>query len=271
MSNPKPRGEAWKNPEDVSLCMAVVAVGEDGDKATGQEKKKLWDRIWEVYEACKPPGSVIRSGGGCEAHWRKIRPGCTRWREALTKAEAAHASGENATELEVQARLIYRTLFLGEEFKFAHCWSILKDTEKFSKPPSLDEEISSGPSPIDLSGEDTPIEGTPSPSNVHARPPGQKAQRAAKKKCKEDNTSQLLAQMKRIADQGDRDLKHILQLREETRLAQERADDGATMVVDPSKFPASIRAYWERKQAMVIEREDRTNLQCRVTPTTCFI
>ncbi|KAL6227963.1 hypothetical protein ACLB2K_001917 [Fragaria x ananassa] len=78
--------------------MAVVAVGEDGDKATGQEKKKLWDRIWKVYEACKPPTSVIRSGGGCEASWRKIG-GCTRWREALTKAKAAHASGENATDL----------------------------------------------------------------------------------------------------------------------------------------------------------------------------
>ena len=136
-------------------------------------------------------------------------------------------------------------------------WPILKDTEKFSKSSSLDDEISSGPSPIDLSGEDTPIEGTSSPSNVHARPPGQKAQRAAKKKCKQDDTSQLLAQMKRIADQGDRDLEHRLQLREETRLAQERADDAATMAVDPSKYPAPIRAYWERKQAMVIEREEQ--------------
>ena len=63
--------------------------------------------------------------------------------------------------------------------------------------------------------------------------------------------------MKRIADQGDRDLEHRLQLREETRLAQERVDDAATMAVDPSKFPAPIRAYWERKQAMVIEREEQ--------------
>ncbi|KAL6176840.1 hypothetical protein ACLB2K_053472 [Fragaria x ananassa] len=109
MSNPKPRGEAWKNPEDVSSCMVVVAVGENGDKATGQEKKKLWDRIWEVYEACKPPGSVIRSGGGCEARWRKIKPGCTRWREALTKAEAAHTSGENATDLVI---FIYSTCLM---------------------------------------------------------------------------------------------------------------------------------------------------------------
>ena len=99
MANPKVRGEAWKKPEDVALCMAVVAIGEDGDKATNQEKKKLWDRIWEVYETCKPVGSVVRSGGGCEARWRKIRPACTRWREALTVAAAAHASGENATDL----------------------------------------------------------------------------------------------------------------------------------------------------------------------------
>ncbi len=63
--------------------------------------------------------------------------------------------------------------------------------------------------------------------------------------------------MKRIADQGDRDLEHRLQLREETRLAQERADDAATMAVDPSKYPAPIRAYWEKKQAMVIEREEQ--------------
>ncbi|KAL6184306.1 hypothetical protein ACLB2K_045708 [Fragaria x ananassa] len=58
MANPKVRGEAWKKPEDVALCMAVVAIGEDGDKATNQEKKKLWDRIWEVYETCKLSSGV---------------------------------------------------------------------------------------------------------------------------------------------------------------------------------------------------------------------
>ena len=35
--------------EDVALCIAVVTIGEDGDKAIGQEKKKLWECIHEVY------------------------------------------------------------------------------------------------------------------------------------------------------------------------------------------------------------------------------
>lgn len=54
MSNPKPRGVGWKNAEDVALCISVVTIGEDGDKAIGQEKKKLWERIHGVYASCKP-------------------------------------------------------------------------------------------------------------------------------------------------------------------------------------------------------------------------
>ena len=126
---------------------------------------------------------------------------------------------------------MYRTLSKRHEFEYAHCWPILKDTKKFGDPPSMNFDTTSSPSPINLEDDHSP-----SPSNVHARPPGQKAQRAAKKRCKQDDTSQLLAQMKRIADQEDRDVEHRLQVREETRLSQERADDAATMAVDQSKF-----------------------------------
>ena len=69
MATSKPRGVSWKNAEDVALCISVVTIGEDGDKAIGQEKKKLWGRIHGVYVNCKPSGGDIRSGGGCEARW----------------------------------------------------------------------------------------------------------------------------------------------------------------------------------------------------------
>ncbi|KAM5584135.1 hypothetical protein ABKV19_003816 [Rosa sericea] len=91
---------------------------------------------------------------------------------------------------------------------------------------------------------------------MHA-PPGQKAQKAAKKKPRQEETGELLLQMQRIADQGERDLEYRLRLREETRLAEQRADDARTMTVDPSIFTPKKRSYWERKQTRIIEREEQ--------------
>ena len=78
MSTSKPRGASWKDSEDIALCISVITIGEDGDKATGQDKKKLSDRIHEVYLTVKPADGDDRSGGGYDTHWRKIRPACQR-------------------------------------------------------------------------------------------------------------------------------------------------------------------------------------------------
>jgi hypothetical protein len=128
----------------------------------------------------------------------------------------------------------------------------LKDTKKFGDPPSMNFNTTNSPSPINLEDDNSP-----SPSNVHARPPGQKAQRADKKKTNKNDTSQLLIQMQRIADQGERDLEHRQRLREETQLAEQRSDDAVTMAVDPSIYTPRKRGYWERKQARIIEREEQ--------------
>ncbi|PRQ36562.1 putative glutathione transferase [Rosa chinensis] len=233
---PNPRQECWKDAEDIALCIAVVTVGEDGSKGTSQEKKKLWERIHEVYETCKPAGGVVRLGGGCDGRWKKIRPACARWRQALNKAALLRGSGDNATDEILQAKSIYRTLAKGEEFAFEHCWPILKDTKKFSNPPGMNVGSSSFPTSINLEDDGIPASESPSSSNVHARPPGQKAQKAAKKKSRQDETGELLLQMQRIADQGERDLEYRLRLREETKLAEQHADDARTMKVDPSIF-----------------------------------
>ncbi|PRQ21708.1 hypothetical protein RchiOBHm_Chr7g0242211 [Rosa chinensis] len=65
--------------------------------------------------------------------------------------------------------------------------------------------------------------------------------------------------MQRIADQGERDLEYRLRLREETKLAEQHADDARTMKVDPSIFTPKKRSYWERKQAQIIEREEQSS------------
>ncbi|XP_024171611.1 uncharacterized protein LOC112177564 [Rosa chinensis] len=256
---PNPRQECWKDAEDIALCIAVVTVGEDGSKGTSQEKKKLWERIHEVYETCKPAGGVVRLGGGCDGRWKKIRPACARWRQALNKAALLRGSGDNATDEILQAKSIYRTLAKGEEFAFEHCWPILKDTKKFSNPPGMNVGSSSFPTSINLEDDGSPASESPSSSNVHARPPGQKAQKAAKKKSRQDETGELLLQMQRIADQGERDLEYRLRLREETKLAEQHADDARTMKVDPSIFTPKKRSYWERKQAQIIEREEQSS------------
>lgn len=113
--------------------------------------------------------------------------------------------------------------------------------------------------------DDTPPDGSPANKLVDVRSPGQKAQRAAKKKCKQDDTSQLLEQMKRIAYQEDRDLKYRLSLKKEAQLAEQRADDSTTMTVDPS---SPLREYWEKKKAKIIERDEQESSARRRTPST---
>ena len=116
--------------------------------------------------------------------------------------------------------------------------------------------FSCGPSLINLVQEDTQEDCSPSHSSGHARPLGQKAQKAAKKKTAQTSSSELLIQMQRIADQGERDLEHRLRLREEAQLVEQRADDAVTMTVDPSIYTPRKKGYWERKQARITEREE---------------
>ena len=90
---------------------------------------------------------------------------------------------------------MYCTLSKRHDFEYAHCWSILKDTKKFGDPPSKNFDTTSSLSPINLEDDHSP-----SPSNVHARSPGQKAQRVDKKKTNKNDTPQLLIQMQRIVN-----------------------------------------------------------------------
>ena len=59
----KARGGAWFPEEDVALCISYINIGEDGDRATGQDSATLWRRIAEVYATLKPPNGVERLGG----------------------------------------------------------------------------------------------------------------------------------------------------------------------------------------------------------------
>ena len=114
--------------------------------------------------------------------------------------------------------------------------------------------------PIDLD-DDTTVGDKfgPSPSTMHERPPGQKAQKAAKKKSRLDEAALMRAQMQRFADQADRDYAHRLLLREEAKIAEQRTEDAYTMSVDESKFNPLKRAYWEKKQREIIKREEESS------------
>jgi hypothetical protein len=155
-----------------------------------------------------------------------------------------------------------------KDFKFEHCWEILKDTEKFSNPPTMNVGSSRPPPTVDLEDDATPPDETvPRNAVLHARPPGQKAQKAAKKKGKLDEAALMRAQIQRFADQADRDYALRQQLIEDTKAAEERAeqnkeaaarraDDAHTMTINPSQFTPVKRAYWERKQRQILQREE---------------
>ena len=134
------------------------------------------------------------------------------------------------------------------------------------------------PTPIDL--DDNTIAGDrsgPSALTMHARPPGQKAQKEAKKKPKNDNAALLCLQMERFGDQNDREYEQRQLIIEEMKAAerrseqrdderqrraeqraeeiQKRAEDAHTMQVDLRIFTPNKAAYWKRKQQRIIDME----------------
>ena len=132
--------------------------------------------------------------------------------------------------------------------------------EKFSNPLTMNVGSSRPPPTVDLEDDVTPPDETvPRNAVLHARPLGQKAQKAAKKNWKLDEAALMRAQIQRFADQADRDYALRQQLIEDTKAAEERAeqnkeaaarraDDAHTMTINPSQFTPVKRAYWERKQ-----------------------
>lgn len=134
------------------------------------------------------------------------------------------------------------------------------------------------PPPIDLEDDETPpSETAPSSSTRQQRPPGQKAQKATKKKPKNDNAALLHLQMERFGDQNDREYEQRQLIIEEMKAAerrseqrdderqrraeqraeeiQKRAEDAHTMQVDLRIFTPNKRAYWKRKQQQIIDME----------------
>lgn len=160
---------------------------------------------------------------------------------------------------------------------FEHCWPILEHCEKFSNPPSNFDGPTISP-PIDLDDDGTPsteVDMTPTSSRQpKPRPPGQKAQKAAKKKSKVDTGAIIQLQMERMGDLADREfsqrqlmiqeareLEERKERREEERErraeqraeeAQRRAEDAHTMQVDLRMLTPNKRGYWERKQQEII-------------------
>lgn len=113
--------------------------------------------------------------------------------------------------------------------------------------------------PINLDDNDSPGSGaTPSMGSRarQDRPMGQKAAKAAKKKGNQEISMRIHEQMKRLADQNDRDYARKEQLTKEAMLAQQREEDRSIMAVDPNIYSPSKRGYWERKQKMILDREE---------------
>ena len=178
----------------------------------------------------------------------------------------------------MQAKSIYYNNNKCKDFVFEHCWPILQYCEKFSNPPSNFAGPTFSP-PIELDDDGTPsIEVNMAPSSSRQpRPPGQKAQKASKKKAKQDNGAIIRLQMERYGDLADREFTQRQLMMEEARAAEERserradererraeqraeeaqkrAEDAHTMQVDLRIFTPNKRSFWERKQQHIINMQ----------------
>nr|XP_011461272.1 PREDICTED: uncharacterized protein LOC105350571 [Fragaria vesca subsp. vesca] len=200
-----------------------------------------------------------RTSSSVNSRWKVINQACGKWRESLDKAKTLHRSGENELDELMRAKSIFYDKE-GKDFVFDHCWRVLKGTQKFGEMAPPTTPTSRIPTSINLGEEGISTNETETPPTRQALPQGQKAQKQAKKKGKQNNSEALHIQMQKANEQHEREYHQRQQLFEEARLIEQRADDARTMMVDPSTFNTPRkRGYWERKQQTIIDREQGTS------------
>ncbi|XP_004301066.1 PREDICTED: glutathione S-transferase T3-like [Fragaria vesca subsp. vesca] len=197
------RKDLWRHNEKAILCQAWITITTDSATGTNQSADTMWERISAEYNAQKPATCVEKSSDSCKARWNVFSPLCTKWRESLTQAEVDHRSGKNKEDDLMRARSIYYDK-VGTDFVYDHCWRYLKNTIKFGETPST-EAMNSIPTPINLEEDGAQADEVEPTTTRQAQPQGQKTQKLAKKKGKQQDADGLRIQMQKAQEQSERE------------------------------------------------------------------
>ena len=114
--------------------------------------------------------------------------------------------------------------------------------------------------PINLEEDEAHANEAEPTTTRQARPQGQKAQKLAKKKGKQQDADGLRIQMQKAQEQSEREYLQRQQQFEQVKQLEQRASDDRIMMVDLSTFNIPRkRGYWERRQQEIIDREEATS------------
>lgn len=128
----------WNEEEDEVLCRAYMSVSEDRELDTSQTQKKLWDTIELEYNEKLPRGACKRPAKGLSARYASIAKNVTNFASMYIQVRNAQPSGLNKNDMVERAKEILKDVEK-KDFKYLHCWAILRNYNKFmgpiSKPP----------------------------------------------------------------------------------------------------------------------------------------
>ncbi|CAN1751211.1 hypothetical protein LINPERHAP1_LOCUS4261, partial [Linum perenne] len=134
-----------------------------------------------------------------ESRYKLIGKTCSKWKGVLRKANSQRSSGQTEDDVNMMAKLIYKSETNDKAFKDEHCWNILSHCPKWhpdiahNMPPVRPMgDLEDSPSPNE---EVTPIRGL-------SRPEGRDKQRA-RNKGKQTMVESLDAQTEALVDQAN--------------------------------------------------------------------
>jgi hypothetical protein len=133
----KGRGKAtnWSEEEDEVLCRAYMAVSEDRKLGTSQTQKKLWDTVELEYNDKLPRGAIKRPAKGLSARYASIAKNVTKFASMYIQVQNAQPSDLNENDMVERAKEIFKDVEK-KDFKYLHCWVILRNYNKFMGPLS---------------------------------------------------------------------------------------------------------------------------------------
>ncbi|XP_038698379.1 uncharacterized protein LOC119995968 [Tripterygium wilfordii] len=137
----------WKINEDVALCESWIRVSEDPIVGNGQAHDAFWLSIWNEFK--ERVLGTERTQRACENRWALIQADVSKWRAIVRRVQRKRFSTTNPND-EWGACFIVFKKDHGKEFKFMHCWEVLRFCTKWQL--STDEKDARDASKVGKSG-----------------------------------------------------------------------------------------------------------------------
>jgi hypothetical protein len=137
----KTKGKNFSSEEALQLCRSYLSISKDSTKGTNQKASTFYERITDHFNANKPAESELRKIRSVETKWLSISKACGKFSDARAAVKDLRRSGASVEDELDDALRVYQVTN-GEEFKFLHCWQLLKTEPKWRdlrtpKTPSI--------------------------------------------------------------------------------------------------------------------------------------